>query len=92
MEQTKAIKTRYLTTGFLIMLAMLPALTACNDDDDEPEKDPTAGHTLTLTLKTGVEAIPETRALIREADPESEAAQAGFYYELVSSDADSIAV
>ena len=92
MEQTKAIKTRYLTTGFLIMLAMLPALTACNDDDDGLEKDPTTGHTLTLTLKTGVEAIPETRALIREAAPESEAAQAGFYYELVSSDADSVAV
>ena len=89
MEQTKAIKTRYLATGFLIMLAMLPALTACNDDDDGLEKDPTTGHTLTLTLKTGVEAIPETRALIREADPESEAAQAGFYYELVSSDTDS---
>ncbi|SEG19792.1 Lcl domain-containing protein [Parabacteroides chinchillae] len=70
---------------------MLPALTACNDDN-EPEKDPTTGHTLTLTLKTGVEAIPETRALIREAAPESEAAQAGFYYELVSSDADSVAV
>ena len=74
MEQTKAIKTRYLAAGFLIMLAMLPALTACNDDDGL-EKDPTTGHTLTLTLKTGVEAIPETRALIREAAPGSEAAQ-----------------
>ena len=88
MEQTKAIKTRYLAAGFLIMLAMLPALTACNDDDGL-EKDPTKGHTLTLTLKTGVEAIPETRALIREAAPGSEAAQAGFSYELVSSDTDS---
>ena len=91
MEQTKAIKTRYLAAGFLIMLAMLPALTACNDDDGL-EKDKTAGHTLTLTLKTDVEAIPETRALIREAAPGSEAAQAGFSYELVSSDADSVAV
>ncbi|WP_099463616.1 Lcl C-terminal domain-containing protein [Parabacteroides provencensis] len=91
MEQTKAIKTRYLAAGFLIMLAMLPALTACNDDDGL-EKDKTTGHTLTLTLKTDVEAIPETRALIREAAPGSEAAQAGFSYELVSSDADSVAV
>ncbi|WP_455628668.1 hypothetical protein, partial [Parabacteroides chinchillae] len=89
MRKNNNLQKLALAAGFLIMLAMLPALTACNDDNDGLEKDPTAGHTLTLTLKTGVEAIPETRALIREAAPGSEAAQAGFSYELVSSDADS---
>lgn len=46
---------------------------------------------MTLRLAATVSPIPETKAVVRAARPGSEAAAAGFSYELVSSDTDTTA-
>ncbi|SEG06206.1 hypothetical protein, partial [Parabacteroides chinchillae] len=74
-------------TGAFALLATLPS---CNDSDLVGPGG--GGHTISLTLATAIAPIQESVAGVRRARSGSEAAQAGFSYELVSSDADSIAV
>lgn len=72
-------------------LLLLYVLSSCTDESIDKDSTGGGGHTLTLRLAATVSPIPETKAVVRAARPDSEAAAAGFSYELVSTDTDTTA-
>lgn len=72
-------------------LLLLYVLSSCTDESIDKDSMGGGGHTLTLQLAATVLPILETKAVVRAARSDSEAAAAGFSYELVSSDTDTTA-
>lgn len=87
MKRNKTIKI----TKVSAFLLLLYVLSSCTDESIGKDSMGGGGHTLTLTLSATTAPLPETKAVVRAARSGSEAAAAGFSYELVSSDTDTTA-